>query len=311
MPIYILRGVLGYLTNRPTIDKGTISRSQSLPPKIRLEPITVYLPPDEFKERDKFYRKFELGLDIYKELGLAGQIAEKFLSLPYRTGGRITYKPQKLEGEGLVCTSFAKIFGAFWFDAAEQAKLGSQAVKVRPRRTDEGGKAWKIVKIRKNGEEKTGDVVGETDTKWEAEASVRDRNEAHKAVSKSGKKGISLSPALVYSDKFGGTRVNQTRLRLRKLVDRLDRSRLYAVVSYSSKTGAKPLHVWFLMFAKKQNQWVRIESSGKLSGGGVGSGPGIYKLSYSNEALKKFYQAWDWGPAYRPRNPDIDNWEYI
>jgi hypothetical protein len=273
-----------------------------------LDPIALFIPPDEFREEDKFYRKLELGTAIYKELGLAGQIAEKFLSLPYRKAGKITHKTGKLEGEGLVCTSFAKIFGAFWFDKKQQ-QLGSQAVKVRPRRMGEGGKEWKIVT------EKKGDVVGETDKKWEAEASARDRNEASKEEGKKGKKGISLSPALVYSDKFGGTRVNDERLPLKELVDLLDRnrSRLYAIVTYSSKRGAKPLHVWFLVYSNSLEHWVRIESAGKLRGGGIGSGPGIYKLEYSKKKKKnskKFYQAWDWGHWYKPRNPDINQWDY-
>jgi hypothetical protein len=276
-----------------------------------LDPITFFIPPEDFRQNDKFYRKLKLGLGIYQELGLAGQIAEKFLSLPYRTGGKITFKTGKLKGEGLVCTSFARIFGAIWFagDPLDQEKLGSQAVKVRPRRKDEGGKAWKIVKARK-GKEQKGDVVGETDSKWEADASARDRNEANKAVGKKGKKGISLSPALVYSDKFGGTRVNDERLPLKELVPWLDRSRLYAVVTYSSKGGAKPLHVWFLVYSKSLKHWVRIESAGKLRGGGAGPGPGIYKFEYSKEGSKKFYQAWDWGHWYKPINPDINQWVY-
>lgn len=64
---------------------------------------------------DELYLKTGVPKEVYQELGLAGQIAEKFLMLNYRKG-RIGFKSGKLEGGGLVCTSFAKIFGALWFE---------------------------------------------------------------------------------------------------------------------------------------------------------------------------------------------------
>lgn len=249
------RGPVGFRTNSPRIDKSTLSRSQSRPPGVQGVHVTlgpIELAPiasDEVKLADSFERKFEVGEDVYWELGLAGQIAEKFLSLPYRKGGLIKFKSGKLKGKGLVCTSFAKIFGALWFtgDPKRQEKLGSRF------------------------------------------------------------------PAAVYAEEYGGSIVNDKRLRLRTLVSMLDkhRDRLYAVVTYRTRAGDSRQHVWFLIFSNSLDAWVRIESTGwALKTGGKGPGPGIYRLRYTKRAKKNFYQAWDWGPAYRPRDPDINQWDY-
>lgn len=312
------QGVLGSFSNRLKIDMGTLALTQTPAPRINMKPVEIALPSKDVTETDDWSKKYKLGSYIYHELGLAGQIARKFLELPYRKGKGIAFNTGKLKGKGLVCTSFAKIFGALWFDDVrddehdqpwlEQEKLGSQTVEARPRRAGESGKAWKIVKVRK-GAEKKNDVVGETDTKWEAVTSVRDRNAAAAIENKAGSTGISLSPALVYADKFGGTRVNEERLRLKELVDYLDRTRLYAMLTYASDTGANPKHVWFLLYYKGEG-WLRIESTGSLGSGGVGAGPGIYRLKQPIKDKKKFYQAWDWGHWYKPENPDIEHWDY-
>lgn len=55
-------------------------------------------------------------------------------------------------------------------------------VKVRKKKTNESGKPWKIV------ETETGKVVGESDSKADAEASARIRNEAHKKKRRGGKR---------------------------------------------------------------------------------------------------------------------------
>jgi len=316
------RGVLGYRPKALPVKKitelGALKRGRAGTPGIVLKPAEAAAPTEDVTKSDKWDRKLKLGTEIYDELGLAGQIARKFVALPYRKGKGITFKTGKLAGTGLVCTSFAKIFGALWFaderdDGSDkpwlkQERLGSQTVKVRPRRAGEDGKAWKIVRD-SGGKEKPKDIIGETDTKWEADASARDRNAAAEAENKGGGKGISLSPALVYADKFGGTRVNEERLRLKDLVDYLDRTRLYAMLTYKSRKGASPKHVWFLVHTDSSG-WVRIEATGSLSGAGSGAGPGIYKLKQPIPKKKNWYQAWDWGHWYKARDADIDTWEF-
>lgn len=302
-------GPLGFFTNSPEIDNGTLSRTRNTPRTIILDPIVIYLPPKGFQKRDSFYKKMALGASIYQELGLVGQIAEKFIKLPYRKGGKIEFKTGKLKGQGLVCTSFASIFGALWFkgNPKGQERMASQEVVVRSRINGEAGKAWKIVRKRRDGE-RPGDIIAEMDSKWEADASAKDRNAAATAEKDDGTRGIALSPGLVYSDKFGGVRANKYRLKLKDLVPRLNNTRLYAMVTYKKSEGANPRHVWFLMYAKNRGYWVRIEATGVFSGEGRGAGPGIYKFNASSN--KNYYQAWDWGPANRDRDPDIDDWEY-
>ena len=270
MSTYTLRGPLGSLTNPAITDKGTISRSHSLSPNILLEPTRqTPIPSSRFKPQDKFRKKLKVrNMGIYRELGLAGQIAEKFLSLPYRKGN-IEFNSGKLKGKGLVCTSFAKIFGALWFS-------GDPLKQMRLVEKDEDGK----VKKQKKGEP-------------------------------------APSPARVYAREYGTSIVSKTRLKFEDL-DWLDRSRLYAIVTYKTEVGEKTKdgkksrqHIWFLIFSKKLKDWLRIESTGwALGSGGTGPGPGIYRLKATKKAKKRFYEVWDWGPAYKPRNPDIDNWEF-
>ena len=269
MAVYIGRGPLGSKTNLFPIDKGTLARSHSLPPGIKLEPIPLTpKPKDWVTPKDQWNKKFDIKLGIYRELGLAGQIAEKFASLPYRKGGNITFKTGKLKGKGLVCTSFAKIFGALWF-------TGDPKKQMRLVERDEKGK----IKRRKKGEP-------------------------------------APSPARVYAKKFGGSMVSESRLTFNDF-DYLDRSRLYAIVTYSTKVGEKTKdltnarqHIWFLIFSKSMNDWVRLESTGSLKGGGKGPGPGIYPLKSTKRARRMFYEVWDWGYANKPRNPDIEEWEF-
>jgi len=256
------RGPLGSRTNTPGIDPGTSIRGLSRLPGVADPGATAGLvsffpaPSDDVTDKDDFERKLKVGKEVYLELGLAGQIAEKFLSLPYRKGGKIKFKTGKLKGEGLVCTSFAKIFGALWFTGNElkQDKLGTAAARGY---------------------------------------------------------GLELkgSPAAIYADKYGGAQVNTRRLRLKTLVSRLSKAKLYAVVTFTTRLGATRQHIWFLAFSKSSKDWVRIESTGSLKAGGKGPGPGIYKFKYSKAAKKNFYQAWDWG-ALKPRDPDIDDWSY-
>jgi len=241
------RGPTGTTAHSPTIDTGTLSRRASRPPGVHAVHLTldpIHLTP--ISDDPHFHKKLEVGEDVYWELGLAGQIAEKFLSLPYRTG-KIKFKTGKLKGEGLVCTSFAKIFGAIWFagDPLEQERLGKK------------------------------------------------------------------SPAAVYADEYGGSLVNTKRLRLKTLVSKLNKGRLYAVVTFKTRTRDTRQHVWILIFSNTLNDWVRIESKGwALKKGGKGPGPGIYPLRYTKEVKRNFFQAWDWGPAYRSRDQDLDDWEY-
>lgn len=57
--------------------------------------------------------------------------------------------------------------------------------------------------------------------------------------------------------------------------------------------------------------WVRIESTGwDLATDPTGPGPGIYEFKPPKKKGTRFYEVWDWGPAYRKRNPDLDNWDY-
>lgn len=266
---YIRRGPLGSGNNIFFIDKDTLPISLSLPAGIKLEPIPhTPKPIDWVAPIDKWKRKFNINLKIYRELGLAGQIAEKFASLPYRKGGNITFKTGKLKGKGLVCTSFAKIFGALWF-------TGDPKKQMRLVERDDKGK----IKKRKKGEP-------------------------------------APSPARVYAKKFGGSLISKKRLKFNDF-DYLDRSRLYAIVTYSTEVGEKTKdlknsrqHIWFLIFSKSLTDWVRIESTGSLGKGGKGSGPGIYPLKSTKRAKRMFYEVWDWGPAFKPRNPDIEEWEF-
>ena len=46
------------------------------------------------------------------------------------------------------------------------------------------------------------------------------------------------------------------------LVDRLDKARLYAVVTNRTRFGDTREHVWFLVFSKSLDDWVRIELIG-------------------------------------------------
>lgn len=264
------RGPLGSEINSPIIDKGTLKLGQSHPRAIKLEPIPLAPKPKKWvKPIDHWNKKFSIGLEIYRELGLAGQIAQKFVSLPYRKGGQIRFKTGKLKGKGLVCTSFAKIFGALWF-------TGDPKKQMRLVEIDEKGK----IKKKKKGEP-------------------------------------APSPARVYAKKFGGSKVSESRLKFSDF-DYLDLSRLYAVVTYSTEVGEKTKdleksrkHIWFLIFSKSLSDWVRIESTGSLSGEGKGPGPGIYKLKSTGYARKMFYEVWDWGDANKPRNPDINEWDFI
>lgn len=255
------RGPLGSATNCAEVDPGTSSLAHSDAPGIVLDPMVIWLAPKNFKIRDRFSRKMQLGAGIYKELGLAGQIAEKFLSLPYRKGKIIKSKKARLDGEGLVCTSFARIFGAIWFagDPKEQEKL------------------------KKKKDERVGP-----------------------------------SPARVYAKKYGGSLVSEERLTFDDL-NNLSPSRLHAVVTYASKTGEFMMvkgkerksrkHIWFLIYATSLNDWVRIESTGwDLDTTPKGPGPGIYEFKAPEKT--RFYEVWDWGPANRPRDPDLDDWDY-
>lgn len=324
------RGPAGCATNQPTPDGGTLARGQCQPPGprgrvVRLDPIVVepIRPFDEVKKSEKFEKKFKVGADVYWDLGLAGQIAEKFLELPYRTG-KIEFKSGKLQGKGLVCSSFAKIFGALWFagDPTAQERPMEHAVhaKARHRRPGEGGKEWKIVTAGKGKEE----VLGESDSKEKAEerARLRTASATGKMDPDTGEmKKMALSSAQVYAGKYEGSLVNVDRLKLQKLVDTLDKTRLYAVVKYDTKVGETRGHVLFLIYSNSNSlkDWVMIHSPGKArSKGGRGSGPGIYEIPRIKKGPRKgkykstkFYQAWDWGPAYRPRNPDIDHWDYV
>jgi hypothetical protein len=317
------RGPLGCSTNNPTPDKGTLTRGECRPPGtlgrvVRLDPIELkpIQPFDKVKKSEDFEKKFEIGADVYWELGLAGQIAEKFLKLPYRTG-KIKFKSGKLEGKGLVCSSFAKIFGALWFagDPKKQEVPVDHTIyaDVRDRYVGEGGKAYKIVSTTKNGKiklDKHGNeiVVGESDDKKKAQMRARLRKD-----SKKNKKTISSAQA--YVGKYGGSLFNVDRRKLNKLIKGLDNNQLYAVVKYGTKTGESREHVLFLIFSKSLNEWVMIHSPGwARKKGGKGPGPGIYRIPRNKKGAyksSKHYQAWDWGPAYRPRNPDINSWKYI
>lgn len=358
----VRRGPLGSPTNSPKIDAGTLVRGESQAPgilgfvdrlfesvgdlfggdedeepqRVRMLVPPIHLTPLAIDE--ELEPKWKVGEKVYWELGLVGQIAEKFLSVPYRKGGRIEFKTGKLKGKGLVCTSFAKIFGALWFadsplrkgtPVERQERLDAREVDVRQRTRGESGKEWKIVEVR--GKKR---VVGESDTKEKAKARAKLRNDARLAVvDKEGgkeKKGLGLSPAQVYAGKYGssmkdelgestGDLVNADRLKLKDLVDLLSTERLYAVVKYKKKAKEtyvtksgkrKPtrLHILFLIYSGKLG-WLTIESKGSLSGRGSGSGPGIYKLKKPYEN-KNYYQAWDWGKAIRPRDTDIDAWSY-
>lgn len=127
-------GPLGATKNPPCIDGGTSALCPTRPP------VTFGLIIGEIEileiDEDKMYKKWEVGTEVYDELGLAGQIAKKLAPLPYRAGkilpktGRLmkkgkTNKNKWVEGEGLVCTSFALVFGALWFEGKpeEQAAL--------------------------------------------------------------------------------------------------------------------------------------------------------------------------------------------
>ncbi len=260
---------IGSGTHLSSIKKSMLPRSISFSPRIALEPIPLAAKPTDWvKPKDKWKKKMNVGMEIYRELGLAGQIAEKFASLPYRKGGNIAFKSGKLKGRGLVCTSFAKIFGALWF-------TGDPTKQMRLVERDEKGR-------------------------------IKKRNKGEPAP----------SPARVYAKEFGGSRISKARLKFSEF-DYLDRSRLYAIVTYSTEVGEKTKdlansrqHIWFLIFSKRLTDWVRIESTGSLAGGGKGPGPGIYPLKSTKRARSMFYEVWDWGPAFKPRNPDIERWEF-
>ena len=259
-------------------------------------------PFDTVKKSEGFGKKFKIDLDVYSELGLAGQITEKFLELPYRSG-KIEFESGKLAGKGLVCSSFAKIFGALWFagDPTKQEKPKAHTMRadVRPRRAYEFGKEWKIV------HKGSGMVIGESDSEKKAKERARLRT-----VSKDA--GKTVSSAQVYAAQYNGWLVNVKRLRLRKLIEKLDKKRLYAVVKYGGRTGDNREHVLFLIYANSLSDWVMIHSTGwGRKTGGKGPGPGIYEIPPKGYKSRKFYQAWDWGWAYRPRNPDIERWKYV
>lgn len=296
------------------LDRETLVLTRSSPPRFECDPIPlVPLPSPAVNQDDNFKKKYRLGPEVYAELGLAGQIARKFIALPYR-GGKIKGSGQ-LEGGGLVCTSFAKVFGAFWFSggAKDQLPLVSREARVRPRKEGEAGQAFKVVAKGKGDNEEV--ILGETDTQWEADASVRDRNQAANKISPvTGKKGIGLPPGLVYADKNAGARrFNPARLPLAELLPQLKHDRLYAMTTYAKEIGANPKHVWFLMWRRKRGYWITIQSTGDVddeTGRKAGSGPGIYRLSLRRIPPHKRYQAWDWGPSYRKENEDLKNWEF-
>lgn len=240
------QGPLGGLTHSPDIDPGTTAMSLSLPPvtqgfefELVIGEIQILTEDDD----DKFSRKWEVGEEVYEELGLAGQIAKKLSSLRYRKG-RIDFKTGKLDGGGLVCTPFAKIFGALWFE-------GDPLKQLKPK---------------------------------------------------------TRSPAPVYAEKYGGSLVNARRMGLNRLIKKLKQDRFYSVVTY--KKSGKRQHIFFLMYSNLLGEWVRIESTGwALNEGGEGPGPGIYKVR-KKPKKNRLYQAWDWGPADKPVNPDLDSWEF-
>ncbi len=240
------QGPMGGSTNAPVIDPGTMARHLSRPPVSTGSGITVTIGEIEIldaEDEDKFSRKWDVGKHVYDELGLAGQIAKKLSPLRYRKG-RIAFATGKLSGGGLVCTSFAKIFGALWFegDPLEQLKLGTS------------------------------------------------------------------SPAPLYARKYGGSLVSSTPMGLMNLISKLDKEKLYSVVAYKKKTGQRQ-HIFFLVYAESLGEWVRIESAGwALDEGGEGPGPGIYRVK-KKPKRNRVYKAWDWGPANKPANPELEDWE--
>jgi hypothetical protein len=344
------RGPAGSPTNMQKVDRGTINRSASRPPAtLKLDPIRIWAvsPPKNLKkgELKKFMKKFELGPEVYDDLGLAGQIAKKFLKLPYRTGkivGKngqyelVDIKANRKAAEGLVCSSFANIFGAIWFaeDRASpkpvKAIKHSVAARQRERLPGEHGKAWKIVTGRGDDEM----VLGETDDEDKAKerARLRSAAAAGKKDPKTGKmKKYSLSAAQIYASMHGGSLVNVKRLQINDLVKELNKDRLYAVISYKTKGQAKDKgHVLFLIHSDivvpegqpgQRGDWVVIHSTGgSRASGGKGGGPGIYRIPRVKKSKKKgrkkgeyrwkkWYQAFDWGPK-KPTDPNFD-WDYV
>ena len=98
-------GPLGSTKNPPCIDGGTSALCPSRPP------VTFGLIIGEIEilesDEDKMYKKWEVGTEVYDELGLAGQIAKKLAPLPYRAGkilpktGRLMKKDKTKKTNGL------------------------------------------------------------------------------------------------------------------------------------------------------------------------------------------------------------------
>lgn len=341
------RGPLGGETNQPVVDPGTLTRTASRPPALVLDPIQLwYVKPAldlEKRELKEYIKKFEVGEDVYDGLGLAGQIAKKFLKLSYRSGKLVRkgdeYKvldqktAQKRVG-GVVCSSFINLFGAIYFaenptKPPAPVKAISESVRaiVRDSTPDEiaaGSKKYKIVS------KSDGTVLGESNDKLKATERARLRTAAavgNKNPETGEKKKYSLSAPQIYASDHGGSLVNTIRLRRDSLIEELNnlpgsKEHLYAVVKYdkkSIKTGSKG-HVFLLVYSKVIDDWVTIESTGwGRESGGTGAGPGIYRIPrVENEKHPRFgkirrgnwYQAFDWG-VLKPRNNNFNDWEYI
>ena len=339
------RGPVGGATNQQAVDPGTLTRQATRPPALQLDPIHIWavkpavdLDDDEY---EKFLKKFEVSREVYDDLGLAGQIAKKFLKLPYRSGKLVRknrqfevrdIKTERIRVGGLVCSSFVNIFGAIWFAENRtipkpvRAMSHSVKAKVRESTAEEiarGSKRFKIVR------ESDGEVLGESNDKKKANERARLRTAARvgKKDQKTGeKKKYSLSAPQIYASEHGGSLVNTERLRRDSLIKALNeipdsKERLYAVVSYHrggiSKTKG---HVWLLAYSKTINDWVTIESTGgDRQSGGKGAGPGIYKIPrvqnpkhrrYGKIKRGNWYQAFDWGPL-KDKDYNFNDWEYV
>ena len=323
------QGPVGSATNQRAIDPGTLSRRANRSRSLVLDPITIWavnpavtLKKGELKE---FVKKFALGPEVYDGLGLAGQIAKKFLKVPYRNGKvvrkGVQYKVLDIKNKrtrvgGLVCSSFVNIFGAIWFAEDHtkpepvQAMKHSVKAKVRRRLRGEDGKEWKIVTKRHGKEE----VLGESNDEKKAEERARLRTAAAKGK-------YSLSSPQIYASEHDGSLVNIKRLRRNNLIATLNKERLYAVVSYhDSGTSTTKGHVWLLAYSTVANDWVTIQSTGwGRASGGKGAGPGIYRIPrvknkksprYGLIKRGKWYQAFDWGPL-KKSDPNFNDWNYV
>jgi len=105
----------------------------------------------------------------------------------------------------------------------------------------------------------------------------------------------------IFAKRYDLPQVNEKPIKFKKLLEKLDEKKLYAVQMMTKK--GKNLHVFILIHHKTMG-WLALESTGNLKTH-KGPGPGINKSEKFKGGLR--YIAWDWGAADKPKIAGLEN----